>query len=303
MTISRRNLLASTTATAAAILGAGATRLGAADGAPPFKLRYGPHVGWLNPEPPVRQLEIFAQHGYTAFEYNGLPSRTPQQCEEIRRKMDDLKMSMGTFVVNRGGWRPTAMPDRGAHRMFLEDVRRAVELHKIVGNEVATVTSGLGVLNLTFEQQTRNCVDVLKRAAEIVEKSRLVLVLEPLNVKVDHAGYFVVYSDHASEIIGQVNHPQVKILFDCYHQQISEGNIINNINMYWDMIGYFQTGDVPGRKEPGTGEMNYQNIFKTLYRRGYKGIVGLEHGMLNPGIEGFQKVTEAYRQADSFATS
>ncbi|BDC49303.1 hypothetical protein F183_A16190 [Bryobacterales bacterium F-183] len=297
--ISRRNLLTTTAGALAAATAA--APLSAAEA--PFKLRYGPHVGWLNPEPPVRQLEIFAQAGFSAFEYNGLPSRTPQQCEEIRRKMDDLKMSMGTFVVNRGGWRQTAMPDRGPHRMFLEDVRRAVELHKIVGNEVATVTSGLGVANITFEQQTRNCVDVLKRAAEIVEKSRLVLVLEPLNLKVDHAGYFVVYSEHAAEIIGQVNHPQVKILFDCYHQQISEGNIINNINNYYDMIGYFQTGDVPGRKEPYTGEMNYQNIFKALYKRGYKGIIGLEHGMLNPGIEGFQKVTAAYREADRFATS
>lgn len=297
--ISRRNLLASATSAAAGLALSASSTAAAADGAP-FKLRYGPHVGWLNPEPPVRQLEIFAQHGFTAFEYNGLPSRTPQQCEEIRRKMDDLKLSMGTFVVNRGGWRQTAMPDRGPHRQFLEDVRRAVDLHKIVGNEVATVTSGLGVLNLTFEQQTRNCVDVLKRAAEIVEKSRLVLVLEPLNLKVDHAGYFVVYSEHAAEIIGQVNHPQVKILFDCYHQQISEGNIINNINNYYDMIGYFQTGDVPGRKEPGTGEMNYQNIFKTLYKRGYKGIIGLEHGMLNPGLDGFAKVTAAYREADRF---
>ncbi len=296
--MNRRNLLqlASGAAVAAALPKASQ----AAAAAPKFKLRYGPHLGWLNPESQMRQLEIFAEAGYTAFEYNGLPSRTPQQCEELRKKMESLKLSMGTFVVNRGGWRQTAMPDRAPHKTFLEDVRKAVELHKIVGNEVATVTSGLSVQNLTFEQQTRNCVDVLKRAAEIVEKSKLVLVLEPLNHKVDHAGYFVVFSEHAAEIIGQVNHPQVKILFDMYHQQISEGNIINNINMYWDLIGYFQTGDVPGRKEPGTGEMNYQNIFKVLYQKGYKGIIGLEHGMLKPGIEGFRRVTEAYRQADAF---
>ena len=213
--------------------------------APKFKLRYGPHLGWLNPESQMRQLEIFAEAGYSAFEYNGLPSRTPQQCEELRKKMDSLKLSMGTFVVNRGGWRQTAMPDRGPHKTFLEDVRKAVELHKIVGNEVATVTSGLSVQNLTFEQQTRNCVDVLKRAAEIVEKSNLVLVLEPLNHKVDHAGYFVVFSEHAAEIIGQVNHPQVKILFDMYHQQISEGNIINNINMALCWINFHSFSQTP----------------------------------------------------------
>lgn len=292
----RRNLLqigAAAAAAAVAFPNASAASSG-------FKLRYGPHLGWLNPETHMRQLEIFAEAGFTAFEYNGLPSRTPQQCEELRKKMDSLKLSMGTFVINRGGWRPTAMPDRAPHRMFLEDVRRGVELHRIVENEVATVTSGLAVQNLTFEQQTRNCVDVLKRAAEIVEESKLTLVLEPLNLKVDHAGYFVVYCEHAAEIVGQVNHPQVKILFDMYHQQVSEGNIINNINSYFDFIGYFQTGDVPGRKEPGTGEMNYQNIFKAVHARGYKGIIGLEHGMLKPGLERFRRVVDSYRQADAF---
>ena len=268
----------------------------------PFKLRYGPRIGWLN-EPISRQLEIYAEAGFSNFEYNGLPTHTQKELEEIRKKMDDLKMSMGTFVVNRGGWRATAMPDRGTHKVFLEDVTRAIELHRIVGNEVATVTSGLGVQNLTFEQQTRNCVDVLKRAADLLDKagSKLTLVLEPLNFKIDHAGYFVVFSEHAASIIGEVNHPQVKILFDMYHQQISEGNLINNINTYWDLIGYFQTGDVPGRKEPGTGEMNYQNIFKAMHTRGYKGIIGLEHSMLKPGLEGFRRVVESYRQADAFS--
>lgn len=271
----------------------------------PFKLRYGPRIGWLNNEPVTRQLEIYAEAGFRDFEHNGLPSHTPQELEAIRKKMDDLKMSMGTFVVNRGGWRQTAMPDRGPHKMFLEDIQRAIQLHKIIGNEVATVTSGLSVQNISFEQQTRNCIDVLKRAADLLEKanSKLTLVLEPLNFKVDHAGYFVVFSEHAAQIIGEVNHPQVKILFDMYHQQISEGNIINNIHMYWDLIGYFQTGDVPGRKEPGTGEMNYQNIFKVLHTKGYKGIIGLEHSMLKPGMEGFRKVVEAYRQADAFSIS
>ena len=264
-----------------------------------FRLRYGPRVG-LASGPVPQQLETFAAAGFSAFEHNGLPSNTPQEIEAIRKKMDDLKMSMGTFVVNRGGWRTTALPDRSAHNTFLADVKRGVELHKMVGNEVATVTSGLAVPHLSFEQQTRNCVEALKRAAEIVEKTKLVLVLEPLNHKVDHAGYFVVYSEHAGEIIGSVNHPQVRILFDMYHQQVSEGNIINHTNMYWDLIGYFQTGDVPGRKEPYTGEMNYQNIFKNLHEKGYKGIIGLEHGLSQPGPAGFQKLVDAYRKADSW---
>lgn len=265
-----------------------------------FRLRYAPRIGLVPNLPIPRQLEIYAENGFPAFEYNGLPRHSKQEIESFRKKMEELKLAMGVFVVNRGGWRPTALPDRSGHARFLEDVRRAVEIHQIIGNEAATVTSGLGVPHLTFAQQTQNCVEALKRATEIVEKTKLVLVLEPLNQKVDHAGYFVTYIEHAGEIIGAVNHPQVKILFDMYHQQISEGNIINHIEQYWDLIGYFQIGDVPGRKEPGTGEMNYQNIFKAIHAKGYKGILGGEHGLSTPGLEGLKKCFDAYRKADSW---
>jgi hydroxypyruvate isomerase len=264
-----------------------------------FKLRYAPRLGLVN-MPIPRQMEIYAENGFTAFEYNGLPSHSNQEIESFRKKRDDLKLSMGVFVVNRGGWKPTALPDKSGHLRFLEDVKRAVEIHNIMGNECATVTSGLTVPHLSFEQQTKNCIEGLKRAAELVEKTKMVLVLEPLNHKVDHAGYFVCYSEHAGEIIGGVNHPQVKILFDMYHQQISEGNIINHIHQYWDLIGYFQIGDVPGRKEPYTGEMNYQNIFKAIHAKGFKGLLGGEHGLSQTGMDGLMKCFNAYRKADSW---
>lgn len=250
--------------------------------------------------PVPQQLEMYAKSGFTAFEHNGLPGSSMSEIEAIRKKRDELKMAMGVFVVNRGGWRPVSLPDKSGHARFLEDVKRGVEIHKVMENECATVTSGLSVPHLTFAQQTANCIEALKRAAEIVEKTKMVLVLEPLNHKVDHAGYFVVYSEHAGEIIGGVNHPQIKILFDMYHQQISEGNIINHIDQYWDLIGYFQTGDVPGRREPYTGEMNYQNIFRHIHSKGYKGLIGLEHGMSERGEAGYKKVVDAYRKADSW---
>jgi hydroxypyruvate isomerase len=294
MKLNRRHLL-----TGAALTGPAWSLLNAQP-ASAFRLRYAPRVGWLRDMTVPQQLEAYAKAGFTAFEHNGLPGQSMSEIEAIRKKRDQLNMAMGVFVINRGGWRPTALPDKSGHARFLEDVRRGVEIHKVMENECATVTSGLAVPHLTFEQQTANCVEALKRAAELVEKTKLVLVLEPLNHKVDHAGYFVCYSEHAGEIIGRVGHPQVKILFDMYHQQISEGNIINHIDQYWDLIGYFQTGDVPGRREPYTGEMNYQNIFKHLHSKGYKGLIGLEHGMSEQGEAGFRKVVDAYRKADNW---
>jgi hydroxypyruvate isomerase len=141
----------------------------------------------------------------------------------------------------------------------------------------------------------------LKRAGELCRDTKMLLVLEPLNVRVDHAGYFVVFSDHGAEIIANANHPNVRLLFDCYHQQISEGNLIGHIRKHYDWIGYFQTGDVPGRKEPGTGEVNWSNVFKAIHGLGYKGMVGMEHGLSQPGIDGLKKCFEEYRKADNWA--
>ena len=162
MMFNRRHLLAG------AALAAPASALLKAQSSSGFRLRYAPPVGWLRGQRVPQQLEGYAKAGFTAFEYNGLPRHSMQEIEEIRKKRDELKMSMGVFVVNRGGWRPTALPDRSGHVRFLEDVKRGVEIHKVMENEWATVTSGLGVPHLTFEQQTANCVEALKRAAEIV---------------------------------------------------------------------------------------------------------------------------------------
>ncbi|MGH9672101.1 MAG: TIM barrel protein, partial [Bryobacteraceae bacterium] len=156
------------------------------------------------------------------------------------------------------------------------------------------------VKDLPADQQTKNCIEVLKRAGDLAGKTKMILVLEPLNIRVDHAGYFVVFSDHAHQIISGANHPNVRILFDIYHQQISEGNVINHLRKYWDWIAYFQVGDVPGRREPGTGELNWRNIFKAIHDKGYKGILGMEHGLSAPGEAGMKKCFEAYREADRF---
>ena len=126
---------------------------------PAFKLRYAPRIGWLQGMNPSQHLEVYSKAGFKAFEYNGLPNHSMAEIEQIRKKRDELGMAMGVFVVNRGGWRPTSLPEKSAHGRFLEDLRRAVEIHRVMENECATATSGLGVPHLTFAQQTANCIE------------------------------------------------------------------------------------------------------------------------------------------------
>jgi hydroxypyruvate isomerase len=123
------------------------------------------------------------------------------------------------------------------------------------------------------------------------------MVLEPLNFR-DHPGLFLTKIAQAYEICRSVDSPSCKILFDIYHQQIQEGNIIPNIDKAWSEIAYFQMGDNPGRKEPTTGEINYKNIFAHIHSKGFDGILGMEHGNSKDGKVGEQAVIDAYRSVD-----
>jgi hydroxypyruvate isomerase len=160
-----------------------------------------------------------------------------------------------------------------------------------------TVVPGNFDRSQPIDIQTANVIESLRLGSEVLEKNGLVMVLEPLS---DNPDLFLRHSTQTYMICKAVNSPACKILFDMYHMQRNEGDIIANMNRCWSEIGYIQIGDNPGRKEPGTGEMNYKNIFKHIHSKGYKGILGMEHGNSIKGIEGELALIKAYREADSF---
>lgn len=290
--------------TAAMAGGAAAFSLGEgrpAAAATKYHLRYAPRLDFLRKELSIPQrLELFAEHGFDATEYNGLTDHPIQEVEEIRKKMDSLGMGLGIFVANPAGWNKAGLVDPKQRGAFAEQLNKAIEYHKVVGNNFCTVITGPEIPSLPRGVQRRNVIEGLKQAADVLEKTELTIVIEPLNHLVDHAGYFLVHSDEAAEIMAAVGSSHVKILFDIYHQQISEGNLINNIRRYYEFIGYFQVGDVPGRNEPGTGEVNWRNVFKAIYDLDYQGIIGMEHGLSQPGMAGLLKCFEEYKKADSW---
>ena len=162
-----------------------------------------------------------------------------------------------------------------------------------------TVVPGHLDLKKDMGYQTANVVESLKRAADILAPHGLTMVLEPLNPR-DHPGLFLTKAAQAYQICKAVDSPACKVLFDIYHQQITEGNLIPNIENSWDEIAYFQIGDNPGRKEPTTGEINYLNVFKYIHLKGYRGVLGMEHGNSKKGKSGEFEVIRAYRACDNF---
>ena len=270
-----------------------------------FRLKYAPHFGMFRHhggDDPVAQLEFAAGEGFHAWEDNGMAGRPVDEQQRIAAAMEGLGMTMGVFVANFGtafGKRSFVTEDDAMLENFLADLTASVEVAKRVDATWMTVVMGDFHPGIAWEYQTARAIEVLRRGAEVFEPHDLVMVLEPLNPR-DHAGMFLSKIPQAYEICRAVDSPAVKILDDLYHQQIAEGNLIPNIDAAWDEIAYFQIGDNPGRKEPLTGEINYRNVFGHISRKGYDGVLGMEHGNSQGGKEGERKLIDAYRWCDGF---
>ncbi len=268
----------------------------------PFKLDYAPHQGMFSATAGKNFLdEIKYMHelGFRSIEDNGMPSRSVDEQKKIGELLAKLGMRMGVFVVPKGGNGANSLASGNPDfvDIFLKGCRDSVEIAKRCHAKWVTVVPGDYARKLPIGVQTANVVEALKRGAEIFEPHGITMVLEPLS---DTPDLFLRFSDQTYEICKAVNSPSCKILYDAYHQQKNEGNLINLMNLCWSEIAYIQVGDNPGRKEPTTGEVNYKNVFKWLHEKGYKGIVGMEHGMSKSGKEGEVTLVKAYREVDSF---
>ncbi len=269
-----------------------------------FKHKYAPHFGMFENHAGkdlIDQLKFMADQGFTALEDNGMMSRPVEEQERIAKEMARLNMMMGVFVTYAEFGKATFVNnDKDVREMLLKQMRAAVEVAKRVNAKWTTVVPGMFSTRLEWDYQTANVIEHLKYCAEVFEPHGVIMVLEPLNAWRDHPGLFLTKIPQAYQICRAVKSPSCKILDDLYHQQITEGNLIPNINLAWDEIAYFQIGDNPGRKEPTTGEINYRNVFKHIYEKGYRGVMGMEHGNSKPGKEGELAVIEAYKACDNF---
>ncbi len=269
-----------------------------------FNLNYAPHFGMFRNSAPgglLKELDFMAEQGFRSLEDNGMKGRSIDLQKQIAARMEKHDMTMGVFVAHTIYWtEPNLTGGNLAKREeFLKEIRESVEVAKRLNAKWMTVVPGHVDLRKDMGYQTANVIESLKQACDILEPHGLTMVLEPLN-KRDHPGLFLSKVAQAYEVCKAVDSPSCKILFDVYHQQITEGNLIPNIDNSWEEIAYFQVGDNPGRKEPTTGEINYLNVFNHIHEKGFTGVVGMEHGNSQKGKYGEMAVIEAYRKSDNF---
>ena len=303
MKLSRRMVLAGG-AVAAAAAGAGLRSPASAQNAPRFSLGYAPHEGcFASRGGRLEQIAYAADQGFTAWEDNEAAGRPVEEQVAMARALQQRGMTMGVFVAGMPRWgemRPLLGGSDNADReRFLADIRASVDVAKRLNAKWMTVVPGFLDRKLPVEIQTARVIDTMRRAAEIMEPHGFVMVMEPLNTITDHPGVFLQTIPQGYAVARGVDSPAVKVLADLYHEQIQAGNLIRTLETCWDEIAYLQFGDNPGRKEPGTGEVNYRNIVRWLRARNFAGVIGMEHGNSIDGRAGEDRLVAAYREIDA----
>jgi hydroxypyruvate isomerase len=312
MESSRRSFLKKASATGAALLAAPAFFTSATPSKPgkvtdattPFKLKYAPYIGMFNDhagDDIINNIKFCYDKGFRAMFDNGLMGRDASEQVKISNEMQRLGMELGPFVLYADfGVTSFVLNKTESREMLVNKMKEGVEVAKRTGVKWALVVPGRYDERLHRDIQTANVIDNLRYCCDVVEASGLTIVLEPLNTLHDHPGLFLTGVPQTYSICRAVNRSSCKMVEDIYHQQITEGNLIPNMEDCWSEISAFHVGDNPGRNEPTTGEINFKNVFKFIHSKNYQGVICMEHGISIPGKEGEARLIQAYRECDEF---
>ncbi len=291
-TFSRRSFLG----TSAAAAGALALDAGAASAAEAGKLpgqtpntKFAVNIEmWFGGMPFLDRMRASAKLGFPAVEFWPWEGKDLAAIADLSK---ELNLAIAQFTA--WGFEP-GMNDPKNHQRFVEAVDKGCEVAKQIDCKLMTVVGGNDQRGMSQEQMHENIITALKMAAPIAEKNDITLILEPMNIRVDHKGHCLYGSEKPVRICREVNSPNVKINWDLYHMQISEGDLCGRLKDGFDQVGYLQVADNPGRYEPGTGEVHYNRVLRQAKELGYTGYVGLE---CRP-MEGEEKAAQRVAAAD-----
>ncbi|CAG5000480.1 hypothetical protein DYBT9275_02472 [Dyadobacter sp. CECT 9275] len=268
----------------------------------PFHMKFSPEFGIFKELPGkdiIDQIKWGYDQGFRAWENTWLTRRPVEEQERISKTVQQLGMEFGQFVGTMNFKEPTfAGRDQSIRDNVLKEIRASVEIAKRMNTKYIHNVLGMADPKLPWDFQMANAIELLKRAAAIYEPHGIAMVMETMNHKINHPGMFLHAIPQAYAMAKAVGSPSLKILFDFYHVQIQEGNIIPTLDYAWDEIGYMQIGDTPGRNEPTSGEVNFVNVLQHVHDKGYRGFMGMEHGINRPGKEGERAALAAYRAVD-----
>ncbi len=266
MTITRRTFLAASAVTATA-----ATTISFAQEDDAFPVRYAANVEmWWRKLSFIDRIHAAADAGFDAIEF--WPWRG-KDIDAIAQVCKERGIEVAQFTA--WGFSP-GMNNENNHAQFVREIEESCKTAHKLGCTRMTVVCGNDQEGMTQEEMHEHVIAGLKLAAPIAERESVMLIIEPMNIRVDHPGHCLYGSEDAVRICREVDSPMVKINWDLYHMQISEGDLCGHLREGFDQVGYIQIADHPGRHEPGTGEINYKRVFEELAALGYTGPIGVE---------------------------
>ena len=246
--------------------------------------------GFYGKLPLAERMEKLASIRYPAFE--GL-NWAREDLDAVRERARALGLEIAQIGGSRSLKGPVgALVDPAERDNFLSYLKDAIQAAKKLGTRTLLVLTGDELPGKSLDDQRRSIIDGLRAARPVIEPEGITLVVELLNTLVNHAGYYLHSTLEGVRIVDAVGSPNVKLLDDLYHMQIMEGNLIANLTKYIDRIGHFHVGDVPGRHQPGTGEINYRNVFEAIAKTNYTGYVAMEY---SPTIDYLESLREVQR--------
>jgi hydroxypyruvate isomerase len=234
---------------------------------------------WTLKGPFEKRLEVASQAGVQSVELvSEHINWTDEQIRDMKKLAASLHLKMDTILAQSDwGRRPVTMVKPEDREGFLADVRQAIVFAQKLEVPQIILMSGNDVAGRTHEEQYASMLESVKRAGDLAAKANLTLIIEPLNSKVDHKGVFLSTCGEGLKLVKESQNPHVKLLFDIYHEQVQVGNVIRTMREAAPNVAVFHIADNPGRNDPGTGEMNYENIYKAIASFGYKGYVTMEY--------------------------
>jgi hydroxypyruvate isomerase len=221
---------------------------------------------------------------------------TEADIERSKKLVRSFGMGMDTIIATPD-WvkRPVSMVNPAHRENFLKDLQNAIAYAKKLEVPQIILMSGNEQPGMTYEQQFASLVEGSKRAAELAAKADVTLIFEPLNSKVNHKGYFLTTCVEGLRLVKDVDNPHFKLLFDIYHEQVQIGNIVRTLTEAAPHVAVFHIADNPGRNDPGTGEIDYPNVYKAIAKTGYAGYICMEYLPLGEPVESLKKAVDQMR--------
>jgi hydroxypyruvate isomerase len=245
------------------------------------------------------KLETAARAGMQSVELTGeYVQWSDADIARVKKAAASFGLGMDTLLGSPDwGKRPVSMVDPAHREAFLADVHNAIGYARKLEIPQIILMSGNAIPGRAYAEQYASLLEGARRAGDLAAEAKVTMIVEPLNSLINHKGFFLTTCTEGLKLIREVDNPHVRLLFDLYHEQVQQGNVIRTLTEAAPEVAVFHVADNPGRNDPGTGEMDYPNIYKAIQKTGFGGYLTMEYLPAGDQVASLTKAVDGFRAA------